>query len=34
MANTLSIKSARIGFKNFRGLEGDYNRAGDRNLVS
>ena len=33
MANTLSIKSARIGFKNFRGLEGDYNRAGDRNFV-
>lgn len=33
MASQLSLKSARVGFKNFRGLEGDYNRAGDRNFV-
>jgi hypothetical protein len=29
----LSLENVRIGFRNFEGREGQYNKSGDRNFV-
>lgn len=33
MSNTIAIENAKIGFKNFSGTEGAYNKEGDKNFV-
>lgn len=33
MARDLSMENVRVGFKNFEGREGPYNRKGDRDFV-
>ena len=33
MAQQLNIEGARIGFKNFSGLEGEFNKAGERSFA-
>lgn len=34
MVKPLSLENVRIGFKNFEGKEGQFNRNGDRNFVA
>lgn len=33
MATQLSLRGASIGYRNFAGIEGQYNKAGDRNFA-